>query len=49
MKVMMVNGSPKPKGNTAAALEEMRKIFEAAGVETEMVHVGNKPIRGCIA
>lgn len=49
MKVMMVNGSPKPKGNTAVALEEMRKIFEAAGVETEMVHVGNKPIRGCIA
>ena len=49
MKVMMVNGSPKAKGNTAAALEEMRKVFEAAGVETELVHIGNKAIRGCIA
>lgn len=49
MKVMIVNGSPKPQGNTAAALEEMRKVFADAGVETEMVHVGNKAIRGCIA
>ena len=49
MKVMLVNGSPRPKGNTALALEEMRKVFEAAGVDTELVQVGNKPIRGCIA
>ena len=49
MKVMMVNGSPHPKGNTAMALDEMQKVFAAEGVETEIVHVGNKPIRGCIA
>ena len=49
MKVMMVNGSPRTQGNTAAALEEMRKIFDAAGVETELVNIGLKPIRGCIA
>ena len=28
MKVLMVNGSPHAKGNTALALEEMRKVFE---------------------
>ena len=49
MKVMMVNGSPRTQGNTAAALEEMRKVFDAAGVETELVNIGLKPIRGCIA
>ena len=49
MKVMMVNGSPHAKGNTFVALEEMRKVFEAEGVETELVHVGNKALRGCVA
>lgn len=49
MKVMMVNGSPHAKGNTFVALEEMRKVFEAEGVETELVHVGNKAVRGCVA
>jgi len=49
MKVLLVNGSPKQKGNTALALEEMVKIFEAEGIETEVLHIGNKDIRGCIA
>lgn len=49
MKVMMVNGSPHAKGNTFLALDEMRKVFEQESVETELVHVGNKAIRGCIA
>lgn len=49
MKVLMINGSPRSKGNTAAALSEMEKIFRAEGVETEIVQVGNKDIRGCIA
>ena len=49
MKVLLVNGSPKAKGNTALALEEMVKVFEAEGIETETLHVGNKNIRGCIA
>ena len=49
MKVLLVNGSPKQKGNTALALEEMVKVFEAEGIETEVLHVGNKDIRGCIA
>ncbi len=49
MKVLMLNGSPRPHGNTATALAEMRKVFEAGGVEVETVQVGNQDIRGCIA
>ncbi len=49
MKVLMINGSPRANGNTALALEEMKKIFEADGIETEILHIGNKDIRGCIA
>ena len=49
MKVLMINGSPRPGGNTATALREMEKIFAQEGVETELIHVGNKDIRGCIA
>ena len=49
MKVLLINGSPRANGCTAAALKEMISVFEAEGVETELVHVGNKDIRGCIA
>ncbi len=49
MKVLMINGSPHSKGNTFIALQEMEKIFKQEGMETEIVHVGNKDIRGCIA
>lgn len=48
-KVLLLNGSPNAKGCTAAALDEMIKTFTAEGVETELIHVGNKSIRGCIA
>ena len=49
MKVLMINGSPRANGNTATALREMEKVFQQEGVETEIVQVGNKDIRGCIA
>ncbi|MDE6502299.1 MAG: flavodoxin family protein [Ruminococcus sp.] len=49
MKVLLINGSPHLKGNTYIALNEMEKIFHENGVETEIVHVGNKDVRGCIA
>ena len=45
----MINGSPRANGNTYVALHEMQQIFEKEGIETEMIHVGNKDIRGCIA
>ena len=49
MKVLLINGSPRANGNTAAALGEMEKIFLEEGVEVEIIHVGHLPIRGCIA
>ena len=49
MKVLMLNGSPRVNGNTSLALSEMEKIFSKEGIETEIIHVGNKDIRGCIA
>lgn len=48
-KVLLLNGSPHPKGCTATALEEMIRTFEEEGIETELIQVGNRNIRGCIA
>ena len=49
MKVLMLNGSPRANGNTAAALKEMETVFLQEGIEVETVLVGNQAIRGCIA
>lgn len=49
MKVLMLNGSPRANGNTALALGEMKKVFEAQGIEAEIIQVGNKEVRGCVA
>ncbi|MBQ9376412.1 MAG: flavodoxin family protein [Schwartzia sp.] len=49
MKVLMVNGSPHPKGNTATALAEMQAVFEAENVETTLLQIGSSAIRGCVA
>lgn len=49
MKILMLNGSPHANGNTALALAEMKKIFDQENIETEIVHVGNQPVRGCMA
>lgn len=49
MKVLLVNGSPHATGSTYTALHEMEQIFQANGIETTMLHVGNKDIRGCVA
>ena len=49
MKVLMINGSPRANGNTSIALHEMEKVFQEEGIESEILHIGNKEIRGCIA
>lgn len=49
MKVLLLNGSPHDKGNTYTALHEMQTVFEAEGIETELLQVGGKDIRGCTA
>lgn len=49
LKVLMLNGSPRPNGNTAVALREMETVFRENGVEVETVVIGNRAIRGCVA
>ena len=49
MNVLMINGSPRANGNTSIALKEMEKVFAQEGVESEIIQIGNKDIRGCIA
>ena len=48
-KVLLINGSPHEKGNTYFALNEAAKTLSEAGFKTEIVWIGNKPLRGCIA
>lgn len=48
MKTIIINGSPRSNGNTAVALREMERVFVAEEIETETIHVGHLPIRGCI-
>ena len=47
-KVLLINGSPHAHGCTYTALSVVADELNKAGVETEIVHVGNKDIRGCI-
>ena len=49
MKALLVNGSPRANGNTMRALEEVASALRADGLETEIVQIGAKPVRGCIA
>ena len=49
MKVLMINGSPRAKSNTGLALEEMSKVFEKNGIETEIVSISGHRISGCMA
>lgn len=48
-KVLLLNGSPRPHGCTAEALDEMIRTFAAEGLATELVQVGAKSVRGCLA
>lgn len=49
MKVLIINGSPHADGNTATAIAEMKKVFDAENVETETVCLGSHPVQGCVA
>ena len=49
MKMVAFNGSPNKEGNTYHAIKLVAAELEKEGIETEIVHVGNKTIRGCIA
>ena len=49
MKTLAFNGSPNKKGNTYHALQMVTGVLEKEGIATEIIHVGNKAIRGCLA
>lgn len=49
MKVILLNGSAKPKGCTWTSLHEMEQLLNADGIETETIFIGNEPIRDCTA
>lgn len=49
MKVLMINGSPRVGGNTQQAFDAMIDIFAKEGIESEVIQIGQKDIRGCIA
>lgn len=49
MKVLLLNGSANKKGNTFTALSEVARQLENNGVVAEIMQLGNKPVRGCIA
>lgn len=49
MKVLIINASPRINGNTSVAVDEMNKVFIENGVETEIMRIGGKDIRGCMA
>ena len=47
-KVLLVNGSPRPDGNTFCCLKEIETQLQKLGVESEIVQIGRKPVRMCI-
>ena len=49
MKVLMINGSARRNGNTFLALSEIAKTLEQQGIESEIIQIGTKAVRGCIA
>ena len=49
MKVLLINGSPRAKGNTFIALSEVANTLQEAGVETQIIHIGTQAVRGCVA
>jgi len=49
MKVTAFNGSPRKDGNTVFLLNTALAQLKARGFETELVHIAQKPLRGCTA
>ncbi|PLX66743.1 MAG: flavodoxin family protein [Denitrovibrio sp.] len=49
MKIVAINGSPRQGGNTEILLNHMLEPLKEAGWETELIQVGGKNIRGCMA
>lgn len=48
-KILIINRSPRVSGNTSIAICEMAKTVRTEGIETDIIQVGNRDVRGCIA
>ena len=48
MKILMINGSPHPRGCTYTALHEMERVLRAAGAEVQILTVGDEQMGGCV-
>ena len=49
MNVIAINGSPRKEGNTFHALTGVGRQLQEAGINVEILHIGNQAIRGCMA
>ncbi|MFP4498054.1 MAG: flavodoxin family protein [Vulcanimicrobiota bacterium] len=49
MKVVGFNGSPRKNGNTSILINKVFEVLNREGIETELVHIGDKPVQGCKA
>ena len=49
MKVLLINGSARKNGNTNLALSEIANTLTQEGIESEIIWIGNRPVRGCAA
>ena len=49
MKVLLINGSPRERGNTFRALQEVATTLNQEGVDTEIISIGKQAVQGCIA
>lgn len=49
MKVVAINSSPREQGNTALMVQRVFAELQDAGIEAEMIHIGGRPVRGCMA
>lgn len=49
MKILIINGSPRLNGNSSVLAKEIIDVFNKYKVESELIQIGNKNIRGCLA
>ncbi len=49
MKVVAFNGSPRKHGNTSILIKEVFEVLEGEGIETELIHLAEKPLHACVA
>lgn len=49
MKVVAFNGSPRKEGNTYHLIQKCFEELHKEGIDTELIHIGDKPLKGCQA